>query len=201
MKFNKGAMFGLDARIALAIFGALSVISGAALYSAIESAQLERIRQYYVEIVKATEHYYLENGQMLSQSDADDVRISGLVVNVDSLPTWNGPYIGSINPKGLGLFPESIYHAVWLQTSSKWTSNANRNTCGLPSNDCAEWHSIYVKDPSLVPQMQKVFAKLDELIDGGDGELAGNMRYSRNTANATAVGWVMYKGLNHPRSI
>lgn len=31
---KKGAMFGLDARIALAIFGALSVISGAALYSA-----------------------------------------------------------------------------------------------------------------------------------------------------------------------
>jgi type II secretory pathway pseudopilin PulG len=201
MKFNKGAMFGLDARIALAIFGALSVISGAALYSAIESAQLERIRQYYVEIVKATEHYYLENGQMLSQSDPDDVRISGLVVNVDSLPTWNGPYIGSINPKGLGLFPANIYHAIWLQPSSAWAANANRNTCAMPSNDCAEWHTIYVKDPALVPQMQKVFAKLDELIDGGDGELAGKMRYSHNTANATAVGWVMYKGLNHPRTI
>jgi len=36
---NKGAMFGLDSRIALAIFGALSVISGAALYSAIQEAK------------------------------------------------------------------------------------------------------------------------------------------------------------------
>jgi hypothetical protein len=33
---KKGAMFGLDARIALAIFGALSVISGASLYSEIK---------------------------------------------------------------------------------------------------------------------------------------------------------------------
>ena len=36
---KKGAMFGLDARIALAIFGALSVISGAALYSAIKESK------------------------------------------------------------------------------------------------------------------------------------------------------------------
>ena len=36
LKNKKAAMFGLDARIALAIFGALSVISGAALYSAIQ---------------------------------------------------------------------------------------------------------------------------------------------------------------------
>jgi hypothetical protein len=32
MIYKKGAMFGLDARIALAIFGALSVISGVASY-------------------------------------------------------------------------------------------------------------------------------------------------------------------------
>tara|TARA_Y100001960_G_scaffold319101_1_gene389950 strand:- start:3597 stop:3728 length:132 start_codon:yes stop_codon:yes gene_type:complete len=38
---KKAAMFGLDARIALAIFGALSVISGAVLYSAIQDAKAE----------------------------------------------------------------------------------------------------------------------------------------------------------------
>ena len=39
IKLKKGAMFGLDARISLAIFGALSVISGAALYSAIQDSK------------------------------------------------------------------------------------------------------------------------------------------------------------------
>ena len=145
--------------------------------------------------------FYLENGQMLSQSDADDVRVSGLVTNIDSLSTWNGPYISNTSPRGLGLFPESNYYALWLQKSSTWSSNINRNTCALASNDCAEWHVIYVKDALLVPQMISVFEKLDQIIDGGDGELAGNMRYSKNTANATAIGWVMYRGLNHPRVI
>tara|TARA_Y100001960_G_C14595815_1_gene788039 strand:- start:886 stop:1026 length:141 start_codon:yes stop_codon:yes gene_type:complete len=37
---KKGAMFGIDARIALAIFGALSAISGAALYSAIQQSKV-----------------------------------------------------------------------------------------------------------------------------------------------------------------
>jgi hypothetical protein len=138
---------------------------------------------------------------MLPQSDPDDVVLSALMSNSDNLSTWNGPYIASIDPKGLGLFPADIYHSIWLQPSSTWASNANRNTCAMPSNDCAEWHTIYVRDAALVPQMQAVFLKLDQLIDGGDGELAGKMRYSRNTLNATAIGWVMYKGLNHPRSI
>ena len=66
MTYKKGAMFGLDARIALAIFGALSVISGAALYSAIQSAKAEQYRQYFVELVKASEAYYLDTGSQLS---------------------------------------------------------------------------------------------------------------------------------------
>ncbi|MCP4355234.1 MAG: hypothetical protein GY793_06305 [Proteobacteria bacterium] len=56
MKYsNKGAMFGLDARVALAIFGALSVITGAALYSAISAAKGARYSHFFNELVKATE--------------------------------------------------------------------------------------------------------------------------------------------------
>ena len=50
---KKGAMFGLDARIALAIFGALSVISGAALYSAIQDAQATAMIVRLNEVGKA----------------------------------------------------------------------------------------------------------------------------------------------------
>ena len=50
---KKGAMFGLDARIALAIFGALSVILGAALYSAIQEAKNQQIISMFSEISKA----------------------------------------------------------------------------------------------------------------------------------------------------
>ncbi len=47
MLANRGAMFGLDARIALAIFGALSVISGAALYSAIKESRITSLLTEY----------------------------------------------------------------------------------------------------------------------------------------------------------
>lgn len=40
---KKGAIFGLDARIALAILGALYVISGAALYSAIQESKTTKL--------------------------------------------------------------------------------------------------------------------------------------------------------------
>ena len=67
MKFkNKGAMFGLDVRIALAIFGALSVISGAALYSAIQDAEATAVLTELEEIGKAWEAYYLDTGETLS---------------------------------------------------------------------------------------------------------------------------------------
>ncbi len=48
-------MFGLDARIALAIFRALSVISGAALYSAIQQSKVIAMVNQFEEIAKAYE--------------------------------------------------------------------------------------------------------------------------------------------------
>ena len=64
MFINKGAMFGLDARIALAIFGALSVISGAALYSAIQNSKVTAAITEMNEVGKAWEAHYLDTGEM-----------------------------------------------------------------------------------------------------------------------------------------
>tara|TARA_Y100000590_G_scaffold312511_1_gene353198 strand:- start:819 stop:1040 length:222 start_codon:yes stop_codon:yes gene_type:complete len=68
MKLNKGAMFGLDARIALAIFGALSVISGAALYSAIQEARVTQLITSLNEIGKAYEAYILDTGAEIEKN-------------------------------------------------------------------------------------------------------------------------------------
>tara|TARA_Y100001960_G_scaffold333703_1_gene440401 strand:+ start:58 stop:294 length:237 start_codon:yes stop_codon:yes gene_type:complete len=59
---KKAAMFGLDARIALAIFGTLSVISGAALYSAIQDAKAMALLTEMREVTKAWEQFYLDTG-------------------------------------------------------------------------------------------------------------------------------------------
>lgn len=92
MKLNKAAMFGLDARIALAIFGALSVISGAALYSAIQHSKIVALITDLNEIGKSYEQYVLDTGLDLSiNSQNIYVKTSDLVVD-NGVKGWNGPY-------------------------------------------------------------------------------------------------------------
>ena len=89
---NKGAMFGLDARIALAIFGALSVISGAALYSAIQQAKATAYLTEMNEVIKAYESYYLDTGSQLPAKDATWLKVRDLIEN-NGVAGWNGPYL------------------------------------------------------------------------------------------------------------
>ena len=64
---QKGAMFGLDARIALAIFGGLSVITGAVLYKVIQQVKVTSAVATLNELSKAVESYMLDTGQDLPQ--------------------------------------------------------------------------------------------------------------------------------------
>jgi hypothetical protein len=95
MFIKKGAMFGLDARIALAIFGALSVISGAALYSAIKDAREQRVITSVIELGKGLESYYLDTGVMpkVSTMNTTVFDIVQLIKNTDNIKGWKGPYI------------------------------------------------------------------------------------------------------------
>ena len=92
MNYKKGAMFGLDARIALAIFGALSVISGAALYSAIQESKLTSMYTGMREIIKAYEALYLDTGALRTESDKTMFKAGDLVTD-NSITGWSGPYI------------------------------------------------------------------------------------------------------------
>jgi type II secretory pathway pseudopilin PulG len=97
--FKKGAMFGLDARIALAIFGALSVISGAALYSAIQESKVTAMITELQEIGKAVESYYVDTGSLppIVSSDpasGDYLRYQAVnLIEKSGVVGWNGPYL------------------------------------------------------------------------------------------------------------
>tara|TARA_Y100000590_G_scaffold349124_1_gene400525 strand:+ start:475 stop:951 length:477 start_codon:yes stop_codon:yes gene_type:complete len=94
MLIKRGAMFGLDARIALAIFGALSVISGAALYSAIQAAKNEAKVQTGLELYKGIEQYMLDKGELFATGNVTYTDVGLIAKNFDSDPLWNGPYYG-----------------------------------------------------------------------------------------------------------
>ena len=92
MYSKKAAMFGLDARIALAIFGALSVISGAALYSAIQESKTIKYQQTFEEMTKAIQAYYLDNYKNIPQNTSKILYSSDILQNRENLSTWKGPY-------------------------------------------------------------------------------------------------------------
>lgn len=206
MKLNKGAMFGLDARIALAIFGALSVISGAALYSAIKSARTEQWRQYFEELTKASEQYYLDNGKQLPvQSLANDyLQGSDLIQNRESLTTWNGPYFqasivssASFRAPIKNSIDSAGWSNVWLRQSSTWTEmndNTTDEKCVTGSPDCSEWLTFSVSSASFSNDLLNLFNDLDALVDDSDGPLSGKVRY-----NTESHDYIMYKGLQHTK--
>jgi type II secretory pathway pseudopilin PulG len=94
---KKAAMFGLDARIALAIFGALSVISGAALYSAIQKAKFTKYYVAFTELEKAFNAYVLDTGDMNFNSSNPDLNMlyENAKGSTTPVPYWNGPYLSA----------------------------------------------------------------------------------------------------------
>ena len=191
---KKAAMFGLDARIALAIFGALSVISGAALYSAIQSAKAERYRQHFIEISKASEQYLLDNGQHLPQFTNTTLYSRDLVANRQSLSTWRGPYIAGEVASSFS-FRDSVsglVHATDANFEIALKSSAFVD-CGMPADDCYENIVLFYANADMADSgydVQKgIFDLLDSLVDSSDGESAGKVRF------ITGGGWkrIYYK--------
>tara|TARA_Y100001960_G_scaffold313566_1_gene376675 strand:+ start:1928 stop:2545 length:618 start_codon:yes stop_codon:yes gene_type:complete len=179
-KFKKAAMFGLDARIALVIFGALSVISGAALYSAIQEAKSTSYLVEMQEIAKAWEQYYLDTGDILEKNSSDStsynyyiLRTNGLAVD-NSVNGWNGPYT-PIPASGVFLEnarDEFIYMGI-LDPSVAWAgSSAWTNGYCTAGSPCSSY--IFL---SKVGWDTSILNSIDSRVDGGDGAGAGKFRW------------------------
>ena len=179
MSYKKGAMFGLDARIALAIFGALSVISGAALYSAIKESRMTSIYQDMLEVGKANEAYYLDTGNQLAEKTSypSELKVINLIANNDNESGWSGPYIGyaedsarqySLNYTKYGL-NLNIY--FYQKRGSDWTSN---EACLV--NDCYEWILLDAETQAERDFNKNLYLYLEEKFDSNDGDDNGLAR-------------------------
>jgi hypothetical protein len=178
--FNKkGAMFGLDARIALAIFGALSVISGAALYSAIQDSKATAFLADITELGKAWEQYLLDTGSDLpAYSNVGNGRhfrdMTGLIED-NGVIGWKGPYLSyekhHLDNKHL-IYPNAGSFLLVSAKNSTWggANGWQDGICLLETDKCFIWGytSGFTKS---------VFETLDNRLDNGDGESSGSIRY------------------------
>tara|TARA_Y100000588_G_scaffold31137_1_gene30424 strand:+ start:43 stop:627 length:585 start_codon:yes stop_codon:yes gene_type:complete len=170
LHLNKGAMFGLDARIALAIFGALSVISGAALYSAIQEAALVQKITQAKEVEKAIEQYILDTGSMLpfsSSFGAADLSAYALVEKPTGVTGWKGPYISFKKHSTQDyILNNDDQIAITFSRTDDFTAASN---CFRSSPDCAVY-VVYVGE-------DKHNDSFEEKIDGNaTADTLGNFR-------------------------
>tara|TARA_Y100001960_G_scaffold324806_1_gene405964 strand:- start:2210 stop:2815 length:606 start_codon:yes stop_codon:yes gene_type:complete len=174
---KKAAMFGLDARIALAIFGALSVISGAALYSAIQQAKATSLLVEMREVGKAWEQYYLDTGENLPKNNTSSsdsyfyaLETQYFVNKPTGVNGWNGPYL-PYEANGYNL-SHPTYVNVNLRTlahEDTWNAwTAGKCTTG---KECSLW--VYFNGVDSI----EVAKAIDIMIDGVDDSSNGDFRW------------------------
>lgn len=159
IRTQRGAMFGLDARIALAIFGGLSIITGAALFSAISQTTTTALVTELDNIGKGYTNYVLDTG-------VDTTAIADL--KSDTVAGWQGPYIALQDPAD---HPKYGALAIVRYADTVWTGGTPAASTG--TND---WVWI-----SLTEVPEDLALKIDQQVDGTasgaeDGTL-GTIRY------------------------
>jgi hypothetical protein len=187
---KKAAMFGLDARIALAIFGALSVISGAALFSAIQDSKATAILNEMQEVGKAWEQLYLDTGKSLDRRSADTAIHDHYVLKTmdfiedPGTAGWKGPYmqLKDVGHENTAAFNDDTYTALGFFNDVIGTDTWGTNTtwCNDASDKCFLWSFRW-----FMPDDDMAIA-IDKKIDKGDGSAAGNFRWEDYGAG---LGW------------
>ena len=190
---KKAAMFGLDARIALAIFGALSVISGAALYSAIQQSKVTSFIAQQAENSKAFEAFYIDTGRYLTRIagvDMQQLAVEELYEDTGD-SGWSGPYLSNEYDSADHTFnPTPEYSGRFeLYESDTWgleISNVDL-VCGA-GEDCSVWIITY--------NMPRDFAdNIDLAVDGSASPTTGNFRiWGTSSIVNTMYRVMLYKG-------
>lgn len=185
LKNKKAAMFGLDARIALAIFGALSVITGTALYEAVQQAKAVALLTEMQELSKAWEAYYLDTGSYLARRGMDPADYSyylynsrGLIEKPAMVSNWNGPYTSyNITPTTGYLYtsiPKYIHLLItnadetWGKGSEDTWKGNGRCVSGKKCYLTSQWTRIPSEDLAII---------IDRKVDQGDGANKGRFRW------------------------
>jgi hypothetical protein len=187
---KKGAMFGLDARIALAIFGALSVISGAALYSAIQEAKTTSMITEIEEVVKSFESFYIDTGSVLPYSQSSSpfhtFNHGALLHNNAGISNWRGPYRSDMLHK---YGSQGISSSYFLTTYNNFTgSSPNLATAACSSGDCYLWVYVDFMDSTDLSKL------LDTKYDDGVST-TGNIRYGSSSPTRN---YLYYKSIPMP---
>jgi type II secretory pathway pseudopilin PulG len=155
LKNQRGAMFGLDARIALAIFGVLSVVGGYSATTIFKDAQITQLSTELSNLKKAYQEFYLSTGDHTN-------RFMDLIKNDYDVVGWRGPYTDLLSDKS------RIYDGVYSLMEGR------QDVAGVPPVECTGGIcSMWLK---LTKVKDSVAADLDDRLDAEPSPNSGVLR-------------------------
>ncbi len=169
IRTQRGAMFGLDARIALAIFGGLSIITGAALFSAISQTTTTALVTELDNIGKGYTNYVLDTG--VDTTDIADLKS-------DAVAGWQGPYISLQDATD---HPKYGALAIVRFSDATWTDGVGVASSG--TNDWV-WISLTGIDYALADKMDQA---VDGTAAGAENGDLGTIRYDDTVASGNVT--------------
>lgn len=153
---RSGAMFGLDARLALAIFGILSVVVGGGSVAYFAQANTSAMTMEMGNYKKAYIEFVLSTG-------VDTTRFTDLLKNDQDHAGWQGPYLDIASDK------HNRYGTLSLMEGRDDMAAAPPSEC-VEDGTCA----IFIK---LTEVPQALAKKVDAAFDGSESGTNGNLRY------------------------
>ncbi len=164
-KNQKGAMFGLDARVALAIFGGLSVIAGAAVFGTISETRVTALITEFDNVSKGYINYVFDTGVDTATFDDMLADPGSPVVN------WSGPYLTMASND------QAVYGNYSFAEGLDSTSGTPSGTTCTALTICYVWLQLD-NVPTAIARL------VDESIDGTDAGTTGNFRYVDSSGTA-----------------
>lgn len=179
LRSQRGAMFGLDARIALAIFAGLSVIAGMAVFGTIRQTDIAALVSEFDNIGKGYINYTFDTGIDVPVGTTAGLGIRALYENTPTATLgWQGPYITRSTPDHPRFGDYEIIQGFIDVAGADPGATAGGAINGA-------WLEL-----TTVPC--EIAINLDSSIDGASGtNTTGNLRYP-TTCAAGSTGTVYY---------
>lgn len=178
---SRGALFGMDARIAMAIFASITVVIGYFSFGKINSAKDSALLKELTAIHNSIQNYQTDMTTFYqftidtSNGTNDFIALydsSTILANYQG--NWNGPYYSAISPN------HHVYGSFTLTYAQ-----ADRSAC-LSSTDCYVWIGLTQVD-------QEMWEAVNSFVDeqwGSAPEVAGH-----------TIGKVQADGTTDPRTL
>lgn len=160
LKNNKGALFGIDARVSMAIFAALSIGIGYYSLGKVQQARTAAFIRELLDIQQAMEEYQADMGTFIRfsvEGGGNGIReFEGLyrseVIKKGLQKYWNGPYFSK---------QDSRNHPIYGEYSIEYKTN-DRSECKSRKETCYAWLKL-----TDVPE--EAWKAVNAYVDEGGG--------------------------------